>query len=107
MPDLHTLIIILIVAVVTAFLRFLPFLIFGKSKTPPVIEKLSRILPFAVMAMLVVYCLKDVSFLSFSGFLPELLASFVVVLLYLIKKNTLLSIVSGTLFYMILVQFVF
>ncbi len=108
MPDMKTLIIIIAVAAVTALLRFLPFLIFGKNrKTPPVIEKLSRILPFAVMGMLCVYCLKDISFSSISGFIPELVASLTVVLLYVIKRNTLISIVAGTLLYMFLVQFIF
>ena len=54
-------------AAVTALLRFLPFIIFnGNRKTPPLIEKLGRTLPFAVMGMLVIYCLKDVSFAGIS-----------------------------------------
>ena len=59
------------------------------------------------MAMLVVYCLKDVSFSSVNGFLPELIASAVVAISYLIKRNTLISIILGTLVYMLLVQLVF
>lgn len=97
-----------VMAVGTALLRFLPFIIFnGKHKTPAIIEKLGRTLPYAVMGMLVVYCLKEVSFTSVSGFIPELIACAVVALLYIRKKNTLLSIVAGTLSYMALVQFVF
>ena len=97
-----------VIALVTALLRFLPFLVFRKSgRTPPLIEKLGRLLPFAVMGMLVVYCLKGIQFSSFGGFLPELIACLAVGGLYLWKRNTLLSIVVGTFCYMLLVQLVF
>lgn len=97
-----------VIALVTALLRFLPFLVFRKSgKTPRIIEKLGRLLPFAVMGMLVVYCLKDVQFSTVGGFLPELIACLVVGGLYLWKRNTLISIVAGTVCYMLLLQFVF
>ena len=93
---------------VTAALRFLPFALFGNGrKTPKIIEKLSSMLPYAIMGMLVVYCLKDTSFSSLGGFLPALIASAVVVLLHVWKRNTLLSIISGTVCYMLLVQLVF
>lgn len=108
MTDKHFWSSIAVMAVGTALLRFLPFIIFnGKHKTPAIIEKLGRTLPYAVMGMLVVYCLKEVSFTSVSGFIPELIACAVVALLYIRKKNTLLSIVAGTLSYMAFVQFVF
>lgn len=108
MTDKHFWSSVAVMAVGTALLRFLPFIIFnGKHKTPAIIEKLGRTLPYAVMGMLVVYCLKEVSFTSVSGFIPELIACAVVALLYIRKKNTLLSIVAGTLSYMALVQFVF
>ena len=97
-----------VIALVTAFIRFLPFLIFTGSRKPPkIVEKMGRLLPCAVMAMLVVYCLKDVSFATPSGYLPALIASIVVCGSYIWKKNTLLSIISGTLCYMIFVQIVF
>lgn len=97
-----------IVALLTAALRFLPFLLFGKGrKTPRIVERLSALLPCAVMGMLVVYCLKDVSFGTFSGFMPALIATAAVVALHVWRKNTLLSIASGTLIYMLLVQLVF
>ena len=99
---------VVIMAVVTALLRFLPFLIFGgKHKTPKAVTYLGKVLPCAVMGMLVIYCLRDVTFGSLAGFLPSLIACAVVVGLYLLKKNTLLSIAGGTVCYMILVQFVF
>ena len=104
----QTWIAIAIIALVTALLRFLPFLIFGgKAKTPRIIERLGRLLPSAIMAMLVVYCLKGVSFSSVNGFLPELIASAVVAISYLIKRNTLVSIIIGTVVYMLLVQLIF
>ncbi len=108
MTDKHTLYIIAVIALVTAALRFTPFLIFSDSeKTPEIVKKLGKTLPFAVMGMLVVYCLKDVSFTSISGFLPTVIAGAVVSLLYIWKRNTLLSIISGTVCYMFLVQVVF
>ena len=97
-----------VIALVTSLIRFLPFIIFANGRqTPKLVEKLGKLLPCAVMAMLVVYCLKDVSFASPSGYLPALIASVVVCSSYVWKRNTLLSIISGTVLYMILVQLVF
>lgn len=108
MTDLHTWYMIAIIALITAALRFLPFVVFnGSRKTPAIIEKLGKVLPYAIMGMLVVYCLESVSFTSAAGFLPSLLACLVVGILYIWKRNTLISIVAGTLCYMILVQAVF
>lgn len=108
MTDLHFWLSVAIMAIGTAILRFLPFIVFnGNRKTPPIIEKLSKTLPFAVMGMLVVYCLKDVSFTEVSGFLPQLIGCLVVGILYIWKRNTLLSIIAGTACYMALVQLVF
>jgi len=99
---------IAVTALVTAGLRFLPFLVFsGKRRTPKIIEKLGRVLPYAIMGMLVVYCLKGTSFTSASGFVPPLIACLVVGGLYVWKRNTLLSIIVGTVCYMMLVQMVF
>ena len=108
MNDMHTWAVVAVIALVTAMLRFLPFVVFNDNrKTPKIIEKLSKSLPFAIMGMLVVYCLKEISFLSISGFLPMLIASAVVGILYVWKRNTLISIICGTVCYMILVQVVF
>ena len=97
-----------VISFVTVLLRFLPFIIFnGKRKTPKVIERLSKILPCAVMGMLVVYCLKDIRFTSMAGWLPAMIASLVVGVLHVWKRNTLLSIIGGTVCYMLLVQFLF
>lgn len=108
MTDLYIWAAIAVIALVTALLRFLPFLIFGSGrKTPRLLEKLGRILPYAIMAMLVVYCLKGVSFTAVSGFLPELIACIATGALFVWKRNTLLSILCGTVCYMLLVQLVF
>lgn len=100
--------IILVIALVTMALRFLPFLIFGgKRQTPKFITYLGQVLPYAIMGMLVIYCLRGISFSSMPFGIPELLACALVVVLHLWKKNTLLSIIGGTVCYMLLVQLVF
>ena len=106
--ELHIRLSIGVIALVTALLRFLPFLIFrGGKTTPRIIDKLGKTLPFAVMGMLVVYCLKNVHFSDVSGFVPSMVACAVVTGLYLWKRNTLLSIVGGTVCYMVMVQTLF
>ena len=108
MDNIHAVLTIAVCALVTAALRFLPFLIFGENrKTPEVIAYLGKVLPFAIMGMLVVYCLKDVSFVSGSFGIPEALGCATVALLHIWKRNTLLSIGAGTVVYMLLVQLVF
>ena len=105
---MHDILLIVVAVLVTMATRFLPFLIFGEiRKTPPIIEYLGKVLPFAIMGMLVVYCLKDISVLSFPYGLPELLACAAVVVLHVWKRNSLLSIGGGTVCYMLLVQLVF
>ena len=105
---MHDILLIAVAVLGTMATRFLPFLIFGeKRKTPPIIEYLGKVLPCAIMGMLVVYCLKDVSFLSAPFGLPELIACVVVAALHVWKRNSLLSIGGGTVCYMLLVQLVF
>lgn len=88
--------------------RFLPFLVFSSKKpTPRYIQYLGKALPAAIFGMLVIYCLKDVSLLTGSHALPELIAIAVTVGLHLWKRQMLLSIAGGTVCYMLLVQFVF
>ena len=92
----------------TMVTRFLPFIIFpANKKTPPAITFLGQMLPEAVMGLLVIYCFKDVSFLSGTHGIPELLATAVTVLLQVFVRNMLLTIAGGTIFYMYLVQYVF
>ena len=105
---MHDVLLIVVAVLVTMATRFLPFLIFGENrKTPPIIEYLGKVLPFAIMGMLVIYCLKDISLLRFPYGLPELLACAAVVVLHVWKRNSLLSIGGGTVCYMLLVQLVF
>ena len=108
MNNTHAILTIAVCALVTAGLRFLPFLIFGENrKTPSVIAYLGQVLPFAIMGMLVVYCLKDIDLTAMPFGIPEALGCAVVAALHVWKRNTLLSIGAGTIVYMLLVQFVF
>ena len=105
---MHDVLLIVVAVLVTGVTRFLPFLIFGeKRKTPPIIEYLGTVLPCAIMGMLVVYCLKDVSLIKSPFGLPELIACVAVAALHVWKRNSLLSIGGGTVCYMLLVQLVF
>ena len=99
-------ILILVSALVTAIIRFAPFVIF-KDKVPKLISDLANLLPCAIMGMLVIYCIKDISFTSVSGFMPMTLGILFVIVLQKLKHNILLSIALGTVFYMFLVQVLF
>lgn len=126
LTPLQAILSILVMALVTFLTRALPFLLFDRGESPPkLVLYLGRVLPPAVIAMLIVYCLRTpaltvapeltadmsniwaavVSF--FVGWAPQLISGAVVVLLHLWKKNDLLSIFGGTILYMILVQVVF
>ena len=99
---------IAVMAVCTFLTRALPFLLFDRGEHPPkLVLYLGRVLPPAVIAMLIVYCLKGVSFASPVGWAPQLISVAVVVLLHLWKHNNLLSIFGGTILYMVLIQVVF
>ncbi len=99
---------VIVIAIVTFLTRVLPFIIFpGNKQTPPFITWLGKVLPCAVMGMLVIYCLKSVSILTFPYGIPELISITLVVLVHKWKHNLLLSIVGGTVVYMVLVQLVF
>ncbi len=117
---------IAVMALVTFLTRVLPFLLFDRGESPPkIVLYLGRVLPPAVIAMLIIYCLRSpsvtvpaeltaglsgwlagiVSF--FVGWAPQLIAGAAVVALHVWKRNNLLSIFGGTILYMILVQTVF
>ena len=97
--------IVLVCSAVTLFLRALPFVFFsGKGGVPPRIERLGRALPPAIMAALVVYCLKSVPFGAFGDGAKQLIASAIVVLVHVARRNTLLSIAAGTAAYMLLIR---
>lgn len=104
----HAIVMVAVIALVTVALRAVPFLLFGKSREIPAwVQYFSRVLPFAVMGMLVVYCLRGITPLTAPHGIPECIACAVVIGLHCWKRNTLLSIVGGTACYMVLVQLVF
>lgn len=95
---------IIIVVLGTMTTRFFSFLVFPSHKKPPeIISYLGQVLPFAMMGLLIVYCLKDAVYSSYHG-LIEAIAILFIVFLHNWKHNTLLSIAGGTFFYMILLQ---
>ena len=99
---------IAVMAIVTFLTRVLPFLLFDRGESPPkLVLYLGRVLHPAIIAMLIVYCLRGVSFATPGGWVPQLLCVAVVVALHLWKHNNLLSIFGGTVLYMVLVQAVF
>ena len=102
-----TILSITVMAVVTALLRFLPFMIFrSDKKTPDFISYLGKVLPYAIMGMLVVFCLKSVAFRGGVHGLPEMVSILVIVLVHWWKKNTILSILTGTICYVAIVNFI-
>lgn len=104
----HAMLIILMMGLVTLGTRILPVLIFGRSeKVPDFILYLGRVVPYTAMGLLIVYCLKDVSVFSGTHALPEAIALTAVAGSYLWRRNTILSVVVGTVVYMVLVQAVF
>ena len=108
MNNTHAALMVLVIGLVTVGIRFLPFLIFGgKRKTPELITYLGTVLPYAIMGMLVVYCLRNTSFSGSSHGIPEIVSCILVVALHLWKRNTLISIIGGTVCYMNLLQAIF
>lgn len=103
---MKTALLIGVMALVTALTRFLPFILFRKN-TPAYVSYLGRVLPTAIIGMLVVYCLKDVSLMRAPHGLPELIACACVVAVQVLRRNALISILSGTAVYMLLIRFVF
>ena len=92
----------------TMLTRFVPFFVFPAGKpTPKDVQYLGNVLPPAVFGLLIIYCLKNVSIFTGSHAIPELLAITLVIALHTWKRQMLLSIAGGTIFYMILVQFIF
>ena len=107
-PTLYAVAAIAVMAVITFLTRALPFLLFDRGDHPPkIVLYLGKVLPPAIIAMLIVYCLKGVTFTTLAGWLPTLLAGVTAVLLHVWKGNDLLSIFGATGLYMVLVQAVF
>ena len=104
----HSLLLILVITLVTLSTRMLPFLFFGGRRQPPAaVLYLGRLLPCAIMGMLVVYCLRGVTPMTYPHGLPELIGVASAALLHIWQRNTLLSIAVSTALYMMLVQAVF
>lgn len=99
---------IFVMAAVTFLTRALPFLLFDRGEAPPkFVLYLGKVLPPAIIAMLIVYCLRNVSVFKSPYGLPELISAALVAVLHIWKRNNLLSIFGGTAVYMVLIQFVF
>ena len=103
--NLHSALLIGVMSLVTIALRALPFFVFnGKRRVPQAVLHLGQVLPSAALGMLVIYCLRDLSFAAPAYGMAELLACGVVVLTQVLRRNTILSILAGTLCYMILLH---
>ena len=108
LTPVESLLSIAVMAGVTFLTRALPFLLFDRGEKPPrVVLYLGRVLPPAIIAMLIVYCVWGVTFAAPAGWVPTLLAGLAAVLLHLWKGNDLISIFGATGLYMVLVQGVF
>lgn len=103
----HSILLIATMSIVVIFLRSVPFLIFRGKETPQFIEYIGKYLPYAIMGMLLVYCFRETPIVQSPHGLPELIAIIVTAGLQVWKKQGLLSIVVGTVLYMVLVQMVF
>ncbi|MGN1295842.1 MAG: branched-chain amino acid transporter permease [Bacilli bacterium] len=103
----YIILLILVMALVTSLLRFLPFIVFFKNKNVPRwVTYLGKVLPPAVMSMLLVYCLKDISFQEGNYGIYQLLCVALAMVLHAWKRNTILSIGVSTALYMVIVQLV-
>lgn len=104
----HIFLSVVLMSLVTLGVRFLPFMLFrDPQRVPHWVHKLGRLLPYAVMAMLLVFGLRDTRFSAAADFMPELLACLLVAVTFIWWRNSLVSIVLGTLAYMFLLQQVF
>ena len=106
MNSMHAAALVAAMSVMTILTRFLPFIVFRKN-TPRYITYLGKVLPPAIIGMLVIYCLKDVSLMAKPFGIPEMIAAACVVGLQVWKRNSLISILTGTVVYMVMVQMVF
>jgi len=94
-----------VIAGITVLLRAIPFLVFGgRAKTPAFIEYLGKVLPYAIMGMLVVYCLKSVRFDAAANWMPSCAGVAVTVMIQVWKRNSIYSILTGTVVYMVLLR---
>lgn len=103
----HTLLLIAVIALLTLLLRALPFILFRSGHTPSIVTYLGRVMPPAVIGMLVIYCFADIDFRRWQAFVPALAAALIVIILHVWKRNSLLSIGVGTVSYMLMIQLIF
>ena len=96
--------VIAVIAIVTWFLRAFPFLLFGSRPLPKIVQYLGKALPPAIMTVLVIYCLRNTTFSQSPYGIPELVACALVVVLQIVRKNMYLSIIAGTICYMVLMR---
>lgn len=105
---IYSIIIIALIAALTFAARLFPYVIFGRgNKVPNLVIYLGEVLPPAVMVLLIVYCIRNISLLIYPYGIPELSAILLTAVLYFLTKNNLISMISGTILYMILIQVVF
>ena len=105
MTETQMVVTIFVLALSVWITRFLPFLIFKEeAKTPKLIDYLGKVLPAAMMGLLVIYCLKDYTISDLSTLIPALISIAAIVILHLMKQNTILSIAVGTVLYMVLIR---
>ena len=104
---LWTIAVIAVCSLCTMLERALPFLVFRGRKVPEPVEYLGRVLPMAIIATLIFYCMRNVEFSSPASWAPQLISATVTVLLHLWRRSTMLSIAGGTICCMLLTQFVF
>lgn len=107
MIDYNAVILIACMALFTLLIRVLPFFIFSKMETPKAVRYLGNYLPYSIIGMLIIYCIKDMSLIKAPHGAPELISIGVTAVLHILKRNTLLSIIAGTICYMLLIQFIF
>lgn len=105
MSTTYIIVAIVISTFITLFTRALPFIFFrSKRKVGPALTFIAKTLPIAVITILIVYSISHITFISINGWVKEVAGIIFVVALHLIKRNTLLSVLGGTLFYMLLIQ---
>ena len=105
MTSTYIFIAIIISAIVTLFTRALPFIFFrSKRNVAPAVSFIAKTLPVAVITILIIYSVSDISFSSINGWVKEVLGILFVIIIHLLKRNTLLSVLGGTLFYMFLIH---
>lgn len=103
----QAILVIVICGAITGLERVLPFLVFRRKNPPEIIAYVGKTLPMAIMAIMIIFCFKNISFDEAANFAPQLIAGAVTFATHLWKRNMILTIIVGTVLYMILVQLIF